>query len=172
MVYVGKTENNFGDRRDCHYASLDGGYGINPLLQFDWDKYGRESFSFLVLKDCTCGYSSDEIDDFECQYIQSFRDKGLAYNIGNGGSASPWKGKHLSEEAKRKIGEKNRINMLGKKLSDETRAKMSESQKKRCGNMTEAEKAAFSERMKKVNTGKVWNDGIPGSGTEGEPAGK
>ena len=35
----------------------------------------------------------------------------------------------LSEEAKRKIGEKNKINMLGKKLSDETKKKMSESHK-------------------------------------------
>ena len=35
----------------------------------------------------------------------------------------------LSKEAKRKIGEKNKINMLGKKLSDETKKKMSESHK-------------------------------------------
>jgi group I intron endonuclease len=158
MAYIGKTENNFGDRRDCHFASLDGGYGVNPLLQADWDKYGRESFSFLVLEDCTDGVSSDEINNLEREYIQAFRSNGRAYNIGDGGDSSPWKGKHLSEATKRKIGEKNRVNMLGKKASDETRAKMSESQKKRCSNMTEAEKTAFSERMKIVNTGKVWND--------------
>lgn len=37
---------------------------------------------------------------------------------------------HLSDDAKRKIGEKNRINMLGKKHSEETKKKMSEAHKK------------------------------------------
>jgi Mor family transcriptional regulator len=52
---------------------------------------------------------------------------GLAYNIHDGGDEGCNLGKHLSDETKRKIGEKNRINSHGRKASDETREKMSES---------------------------------------------
>lgn len=38
-------------------------------------------------------------------------------------------GKHLSAETKKKIGEKNRINMTGRKASEETKKKMPESHK-------------------------------------------
>ena len=52
-IYVGKTINNFGDRRDCHFASYDGGYGCNPELQREWDQYGRDAFEFVVLEECS-----------------------------------------------------------------------------------------------------------------------
>ena len=39
-------------------------------------------------------------------------------------------GKHLSEETKRKIGDRKRINMTGRKATIETKKKMSEVSKK------------------------------------------
>ena len=50
------------------------------------------------------------------------------YNIIYGGK-SGHRGFHLSDEQKKKIGEKNKVDMLGKKASDETKRRMSETRK-------------------------------------------
>ena len=157
-IYVGKTTNNFGDRRDCHFASYDGGYGCNPELQREWDQYGRDAFDFIVLEECPLETSKDEIDQLEIDYIKKFKDAGIAYNIADGGDTSAWKGKHLTEEMKRKIGEKNRVNMLGRTASDKTKAKMSESQRRRYQNLTEEEQQAIIERLRNSTTGKKWDE--------------
>ena len=67
------------------------------------------------------------MSDREKYYIRLYKDAGLAYNIHDGGDEGYNLGKHLSDDTKRKIGEKNRINGIGRKASDETKAKMSES---------------------------------------------
>ena len=128
-VYVGKTTASFGDRRDSHWACLRGGYGTNPNLQREWDLYGEENFEFSVLHDCLLNDDADKINDLEIKYIQEYRDCGKCYNIADGGD-SGLRGHHLSDEAKRKIGEKNRINMTGRKADASTREKMSMSHKK------------------------------------------
>lgn len=56
----------------------------------------------------------------------------------------------LSEEAKRKIGEKNRINMLGKKHSEETKQKMSEIHKEIMKSKEERQKR--SEKLQGSNS--------------------
>lgn len=129
-VYIGKTLNNFGDRWDCHRGQLRGGYHGNPQLQEDWRQYGENAFEFIIIHNCT-NKNRSEINDLEIQEIKKYKDIGLAYNIHDGGDTGLYLGKHLSEETKRKIGEKNRINMIGKKASDATKTKMSESQKQR-----------------------------------------
>ena len=157
-IYVGKTANNFGDRRDCHFASYGGGYGCNPELQREWDRYGRDTFEFVVLEECSSGTSEDEINQLEIDYIKMFKDIGIAYNIADGGDTSAWKGKHLTEDMKRKIGEKNRANMLGRTASDETKAKMSESQRRRYHGLTQEEQQAVIERLRKSTIGKKWDE--------------
>lgn len=156
-IYVGKTEMNFGDRRDCHFASLHGGYHINPHLQRAFDKYGEENFSFVVLYECN-NENTDEVNSLEMKYIKEYMDKGLAYNIGIGGDGGANLGKYLSEETKRKIGNKNRINMTGKKLTDDTKNKMSASQKKRFEKMTEEEKEEYSRRISEYASGYKWSE--------------
>jgi group I intron endonuclease len=121
-IYVGKTGMNFGDRWDSHRSLLNNGKHDNPHLQKAWDKYKQENFEFIVLEDC----SVDELSDREKHYIKLYKDMGLAYNIHDGGNEGYNLGKHLSDETKRKIGEKNRINGIGRKASDGTKAKMSE----------------------------------------------
>ena len=128
-VYVGKTEMNFGDRKDCHFASLRGGYHINPHLQKSFNKYGEDNFEFIVLYECKNNEDSDIVNELEKKYIKLYKDKELAYNIGDGGDGGHNLGKHLSEETKRKIGDKNRINMTGRKATIETKKKMSKAQK-------------------------------------------
>ena len=122
-IYVGKTGMNFGDRWDSHRSLLNSGKHDNPHLQRAWDKYGQDNFEFIVIEDCCV----DELGDREKYYIKQYKDIGLAYNIHDGGDEGYNLGKHLSDETKRKIGEKNKINGIGRKASDETKEKMSKS---------------------------------------------
>lgn len=158
MMYVGKTENSFGDRRDCHIAAMRGGYGVNAHLQRSWYKYGEDNFEFIVLHECAPGTTSEEVNRLEKLYIQKYRDLGKCYNFGDGGEGGALLGKHLSEETKRKIGEKNRINMTGKRASAETREKMSRSQAARFALMTEEEKKEYGRQISEYASGYKWSD--------------
>lgn len=124
-IYIGKTGMNFGDRWDCHRSLLRNNKHDNSYLQHAWNKYGENAFEFIIVEECTV----DELNDKEKYWIQYYKDQGLAYNILDGGDGLDNLGTHLSEETKRKIGEKNRVNNLGKKHSEETKRKMSESHK-------------------------------------------
>lgn len=149
---------NFGDRRDCHFASLRGGYHTNPHLQRAFDKYGEINFEFIVLYKCDNNEDSEQVNELEKKYIKFYKDQGLAYNIGDGGDGGLNLGKHLSDETKRKIGDKNRANMTGRKLTDETRMKMSESHKKRFESMTESERHDYTRRISALATGYHWSE--------------
>lgn len=145
-IYVGKTINNFGDRWDCHKAQLRGGYHENKLLQEDWNTYGESNFEFFIIYDCVNGESREDVNRLEMEEIKKFKDLGLTYNICEGGDTG-LRGLHLSEETKRKIGEKNRVNMLGKKHSEKTKKKMSESQKERFSDWTDDDRKAYGRVM-------------------------
>ena len=141
-IYVGKTGMNFGDRWDSHRSLLNNNKHDNPYLQNAWNKYGSEKFEFIVIEDCTL----DELN----KRIKYYKDRGLAYNIHDGGNEGYNLGKHLSEETKRKIGEKNRINMLGKKHSEDTKKKMSTSHKnKKYSPMSDVAKQNIREAQQK-----------------------
>lgn len=152
-VYIGKTAMNFGDRWDSHRALLRSNKHFNKHLQNAWNKYGEENFEFNIVKECSL---DDDLDLLEKDYIKKFKEENLSYNMTDGGDGGCWLGKHLTDEAKRKIGEKNRINMTGRKLSEETRKKMSESQLKRV--YTDEEKERRRERLRASNIGKVVSD--------------
>lgn len=122
-IYIGKTGMNFGDRWDSHRSLLKNNKHDNPHLQRAWNKYGKDNFEFIVIEDC----SIDVLEEREKYYIKLYKDMELAYNIHDGGNEGNNLGKPLSEETKRKIGEKNRINGLGRKATAETREKMSQS---------------------------------------------
>lgn len=146
MIYVGKTVNNFGDRWDCHKASIKGGYCANPNLGNEINKYGVDNFEYIILDDCT-GKDLEYVNQREIEEIKKYKELGLAYNIGDGGSIGAYRGRHLPEETRRKIGEKNRINMTGRKASEKTKKKMSESQKARFAKMSEEERQVFRDRL-------------------------
>ena len=83
---------------------------------------------------------------------------GLAYNIHDGGDEGYNLGKHLSDETKRKIGEKNRIHMTGRKLPQKVKDKMSISQKERFEKMTEDEIKHWGKMMSEKARGYKWSD--------------
>ena len=124
-IYIGKTGMNFGDRWDSHKSLLRNGKHDNQHLQNAWNKYGIDAFEFIIVEEC----SVEELDVKEIYWIKHYKDLGLSYNILDGGDGFNNLGTHLSEDTKRKIGEKNRINGLGRKASEETRRKMSEAHK-------------------------------------------
>lgn len=144
---------NFGDRWDNHRACLRGGYHGNKYLQRSWNKYGEDNFEFIILVNCVNDEDTDAVNQLEIEQIEKYRKLGLSYNIHDGGAGGLFKGKHLSEETKRKIGEKNRINMTGRKANKETKEKMSHSQKERYKKWTEKEKIEWGEKLSQCLTG-------------------
>lgn len=152
-IYIGQTMMSFGDRWDCHKAQLRGGYHENPHLQNSWNKYGEENFEFIIVYDCQNQEDKDFVNQLEIDEIAKYKSFGLAYNIHDGGEGGLFLGKHLSEETKRKIGEKNRINMLGRKASEETKKKMSDSQKARYDKWTDEDRREWGQKISKAQSG-------------------
>jgi group I intron endonuclease len=145
-IYIGKTGMNFGDRWDSHRSLLNNNKHDNPYLQHAWNKYGQDKFEFVIIEECDI----DILEEREKYYIKFYKDLGLSYNIHDGGNEGYNLGKHLSEETKRKIGEKNKINNLGKKASEETKKKMSDSHKgKKYKRMSEEGKENLSKAQQK-----------------------
>lgn len=124
-VYVGQTKQRFIKRFWHHNWKLSNGTHDNKHLQDSWNFYGSENFEYIILQDIT---NENLLDDLEIQYIQNHKNIGKSYNIIPGGYHNK-KGVPLSEEAKKKIGEKNRVNMLGKKHSEYTKKLMSDKRK-------------------------------------------
>lgn len=158
-LYIGKTMVNFGDRWDCHKGQLRGNYHDNKHLQNAWNKYGEDNFEFFIIHDCIDGENVDRVNQLEIEYIQKYRASGMnLYNISPGGDGGAFLGKHLSDETKRKIGEKNRVNMTGRKASNTTKAKMSASQKKRYDNWSEEDRLAWGQKVGVKNKGRKWTE--------------
>lgn len=137
FAYVGQTTMNFGDRRDSHFSLLRHGKHACKKMQDDYNEHGAENFEFIVLHDLQEG---EDIDELEEKYIKQYRDKGKTYNRIPGGAHQGMKGLHVPDSAKKTIGAKNHNHMLGRKLSEETRKKMSESRKAKFEGLTKEER--------------------------------
>ena len=143
-IYIGK-----------HEGSEDDGYiGSGKMFQRALRKYGKENFKREILRRCE---TLHELRIWEHVYIKKYhsQDPRIGYNIASGdvnsseynpaklpevrekmskkkkGKISSFRGKTLSDEAKRKISEKNK----GRIMSDDFREKMREIGKKRGGFM-------------------------------------
>lgn len=123
-VYVGQTKQKFQKRYWNHKWKLQNNQHDNKHLQNAWNKYGEENFEFFIIEivEDAC-----LINDLEIQYISKYRDGNLSYNILDGGEG--FNGCVISEETRKIIGEKNRQRLLGTKLSEETKQKMSKTRK-------------------------------------------
>lgn len=127
-------------------SNLEDGYlGSGKGIRLAIRKYGRKNFTKEILKFFD---TREELSRYESENIteQMLSDKNC-YNRKTGGDVFHLKGGHLSEETKRKISESNK----GKVPSEETRQKMSESQKKR---VREPFSEEHRKKMSEVRKGK------------------
>lgn len=66
-VYIGQT-NNATRRKQEHFSDLVRNQHYNPALQLEFNKFGKSSFSFEVIK-CVTDEEADEVED---NYIDSY----------------------------------------------------------------------------------------------------
>ncbi len=116
--YIGQTTESFERRFWHHQWTLNHDKNSNAALQDAWNNDGEDAFAFRILK---CLGDGDDYDKEERAFIEKARAGAGAYNISDGGAgrSSP-----MSEHAKAIVGAKNREHMTGRKLSEETKAKM------------------------------------------------
>lgn len=129
-IYIGQTI-DLDKRYKEHLRELKNNYHFNEHLQKSFIKYGEESFEFIVLEKC----DKDKLNDLEMHYIQRFNslNRNSGYNLRAGGIKPT-----LTEESKKKISKTRTerlrnglIKVTQVKFTDEVRAKMSESSKRR-----------------------------------------
>lgn len=134
-IYIGKR---YLDTANKKRTAVYLGSGVNILRAIK--KYGKEHFSREVLKIC---FSDSELNEQEIYFIEKFnsRDRNVGYNLAEGGEGfrtcgedhwnygkpSPFRGKHHTKDAKRKLSEIR----SGSKMSEDTKRKMSEAHKGR-----------------------------------------
>lgn len=155
-----------GQRKSSKEWYDDSYMGSGKRLKLAKQKYGIENFEKFLIQYCS---SKEETDKAEKFWIAEYRSRDKAeYNIANGGQGSSigFKGKHHTEETKRKISEscketfksevvKQKLSKAhkGKYFSDEHKLNLSESLKgKNKGKRrTEEQKIRMSETMRGEN---------------------
>jgi len=141
-MYVGQTtRDKYRVRMNHHFSSSGGG---TTIMSHAIRKYGKDGFEIVTLEEGI--QTQEELDSRESYYIDyynTFSKNG--YNMTTGGQGSPgakrsesakkaiskhnpryWKGKNLTDECKAKISQ----TLTGKVQSEETKAKRAESLKK------------------------------------------
>ncbi|WP_170932616.1 NUMOD3 domain-containing DNA-binding protein [Desulfosporosinus sp. FKB] len=121
-IYIGQTKYRFIERYWHHVWKLKHNSHDNKYLQNVWNKYGENDFEFEVVHILK---KDEDLNELEIMYIKTYDTYNNGFNLTIGGD-----GKRecpMSEEAKKIVGEKNRIHNLGRRHSEETKRKMRES---------------------------------------------
>ena len=77
-IYIGQSV-NVEDRIYKHKMALKGNYHKNDHLQKAWNKYGKNSFKFELIKSCKTRY----LDRFEKLYIRIYNSMNVKYGYNN-----------------------------------------------------------------------------------------
>ena len=143
-TYIGSAI-DMDNRWDIHQRCLRGNYHVNPHLQNAWNKHGRESFEFSVV------YETDEHDMIA--HEQWCIDVMLPeFNIAKNATA-PMLGRKHSDETKAKMSEL----ATGKHPTDETRKKISKSR------MGQKPSDETRKKLSKARKGKLIGEKNPAS---------
>lgn len=139
-IYIGScSDENLhieGRIEHGHFYRLRRGTHPNPKLQYAWNKYGEENFSWSILQEIT---DTTNILEIETEWLHKTKCYETGYNIAKDVLA-PMKGRKMSEEAKAKIGSKHRNRIVSEEtrdklrnriISKETRRRISEAVKGR-----------------------------------------
>lgn len=121
-VYIGQTKMKFIKRFWHHRWKLRNNQHDNAFLQGAWNKSIEDDFVFEIVAIID---KNENMNEIEMNYIAEFNSFNEGFNLTEGGDGK--KSCPMSEDAKRIVGEKNRVHNLGKKRSLETRKRMSES---------------------------------------------
>lgn len=129
--YIGQTYENFYKRWTFHKWNLKNNHHSNIYLQNAWNKYGADNFIFYPIESFEISQkeivTKTNLNELERKYIEQFNTFKNGFNLTTGGEN--YKMNPMSEDAKKKIGDKNKVNMLGKRHSEKTKKLMSESHK-------------------------------------------
>lgn len=150
--YVGSSV-NLATRKSEHFTKLKKNKHHNIYLQRSYKKYGKDNFEFQVLEYVE---DKDKLTEREQYYIDTLKPE---YNIRQiaesnlGLKMSKETRKIMSEKGKQRKGKNN--GMYGKKHSEETKEKMSKSQrgKKRSVPRSEEHRKHLSESQKGKHIG-------------------
>ena len=103
-IYTGSTLRSFKVRFGIHKSDLRNHNHKNRYLQYAWDKYGEDSFGFLILEDMPSA-TQEEIIKAEQWYFDNTKThahNGGGYNIALN-AEHPQLGRFHTEETKEKI---------------------------------------------------------------------
>jgi len=167
-IYIGLA-NNVVARKSGHYYALRRNIHKNIHLQTAWNKYGEESFKFEKIETCEKDFLIER-EDYWAKLLK-VHDREYGYNLNETGidnlnkqstesiqkrvATRKINGVVLSEEGRKKIGEAAKGNTYnkGRKASEETKKKLSESHKGKKPNEEVIKK--FTDRMKGNKYGAV-----------------
>lgn len=80
-VYIGESSYGRERRIKEHKYELRKQKHPNPLLQEDWNKYGKKAFIFEIIEELPCGISKDILRKKEGEYIKQYLKEGkILYN--------------------------------------------------------------------------------------------
>jgi group I intron endonuclease len=138
-VYVGSAVN---PRKRCrwHYAALRRGAHYSPYLQHAWDKHGEDAFVFEILEPVLF---VEDLIPREQYWIDTKRAANPAHGFNGSPTAGSPLGRKHTDEARAKISERQKAHFA----NPVERAKHSERTKARCADPVY--RATLSERAKK-----------------------
>lgn len=162
-VYIGITKNKPKVRWANGHGYKTCKLFYNAIIKYGWNNFDHEILFEGLSKELAC--------QLETSYIEYFRERGMSYNIANGGEGTD----SVSDETKKKISEKLKY----RKFSDETKKKISQSKKGICHNLETKKKISETlkqrprlkrniivtdetkEKMSKSHIGQIaWNKGM------------
>lgn len=115
--YIGQSVDIY-KRWGNHVSTLNNGTHCNIHLQNSWNKYGKESFKFIILEECASNKQLlNQKEKYWIEYYNSFNN---GYNFTTGGDGVP--GTKCSDEKKLKISNARK----GYKYTIEQRKRISE----------------------------------------------
>lgn len=114
-VYVGKSEKGFNPNY----------YGSGTLINKAISKYGRNNFVVEIIELCN---TVEELNDREVYWIDYYKQLGETYNIAEGGTGGHTT-KHFTKEQMNEYRGKLSKAQSGRKVSEETKQKLSDANK-------------------------------------------